>query len=110
MEPSMFDGLIVKGALMAVGGGIGAVIVLIIGRVIVNYVLDKYGYKKKNGKPNGAPDYVTADICVAHHEEVKDLIRAEFEDVNKEMKASLARIYDRIHEHVTDYKAHSGGQ
>ena len=118
MEPGMFDGLLVKGALMAIGAGGATAFLGLIGWILVQFILAKYG-KKKNGNGNPAPvekqprpypDYVTKATCIAHHEEVKDLIRAEFKDMDTRMQASLSRIYTRIHEHVSDYTAHRGSQ
>lgn len=121
MEPGMFDGLLAKGALMAIGAGGATAFLGLIGWVLVQFILAKYG-KKKNGndksapppaptneQPRPYPDHVTTATCTAHHEEVKDLIRAEFKEIDTRMQASLSRIYTRIHEHVSDYNAHRGG-
>ena len=116
----MAEGLIVKGALMAVGSGIGGVIVVFIGWGIVQFVLAKYGNgKKKDNKDNAG--FVTQDTCVRHHEEMKDLIRAGFEKIGEKtadefaqvregIKEDHEKIYDRIWEHATDSTVHSGGR
>lgn len=120
MEPGMFDGLIVKGALMAIGGGAGAIILTIVGWGIVQFVLAKYGKKKNgNGDKEEKLNYVTPETCIAHHEEVKDLIRDEFErvrektadefaQVKEDIKEDIKEIYDRVWEHSTDHVAHGG--
>lgn len=120
MEPGMFDGLLVKGALMAIGAGGATAFLGLIGWILVQFILAKYG-RKKNGNANQATDYVTASACTAHHEEMKDLIRdgfekvgektaAEFAQVREEIKEDIGNVYSKIWDHATDHVAHGGGQ
>lgn len=109
----MFDGLIVKGALMAIGGGLGAVILGFIGWGIVQFVLAKYG--KKNGKPTGDTINITTTISeeFAHlRKEFKEQIEEERELYKDQLKAEHMFISDvnkRLWSHVQDRTAHAGG-
>ena len=124
----MFEGideLFIRGAVMAIGGGAGMVVLAIMGRVIVNYVLAKYG--KSNGKADSTSRNLTLDDChdcrdthtsVLHEEfgrfreEFKEEIREErdtFKDLIEGERAFTSSVNDRLWKHVNDRAAHGGG-
>ena len=80
----MFEGLIVKGALMAIGGGVGAAVIGLIGWILVQFILAKYGKKKNGNEPHS--DIIKT--IQAHHEEQ----RQDFTDFKDEMKDDIDRI------------------
>jgi peptidoglycan L-alanyl-D-glutamate endopeptidase CwlK len=83
----MFEGLIVKGALMAIGGGVGTVIALIVGWNIVQFVLAKYG--KGTKKDSTTPNAVSIAECNDCKETHANVIREEFTRFREEFKSEI---------------------
>lgn len=134
----MFEGvneLLMKGAIMAIGGGVGTAIILILGWNVVQFVLAKYG-KKKNGNGKAAPAIanalvsraITLDDCNGCKDAHAEVIRTEFALFRKEFKEELrderelfkeqlhaehmfiSDVNKRAWDHVQDRAAHAGGR
>lgn len=130
------DGLIVKGALMAIGAGMATAFLGLIGWILVQFILAKYGKKAKNGNGKAAPAIanapvsrpITLDDCNGCKDAHADVIRTEFARFREEFKAELREerelfkdqlkaehqfisdVNKRAWDHVQDHAAHAGGR